>query len=158
MRDAIAVARGNQNAIQVVLDVARHMILPVTVLAFGSFAGWTRYIRNAMIDVLNQDYIRTARSKGLKEKVVIYRHAFKNALIPLITLLGFQLPALFSGAVILESVFQWPGIGRALVSAISTQDQSVVLATLLFLSLMLMLGNLLADVFYSIADPRIKAN
>jgi len=157
MRNTIQAALGNQTPIQVVLDVARHMIIPVIILAFGSFAGWTRYVRNAMIDVLNQDYVRTARSKGLKEKVVIYRHAFKNALIPLVTLLGFSIPALFSGALITETIFQWPGIGRGLMQAIGTQDQSVILACLVFFCVLILIGNLLADILYSVVDPRIKS-
>jgi len=156
MRDPILAIRGYANIFANLADLSRHMILPVAVLAFSSIAVLTRYVRNAMIDVLNQDYIRTARSKGLSEKIVIYRHAFKNALIPLVTLLGLFIPSLFSGAVILESVMLWPGIGRALLQAITTQDNSVVMAMMILLSLLTILGNLLSDVLYSIADPRVK--
>lgn len=137
-------------------DIASHMILPVIVLAFGSFATLSRYVRSAMIDVINQDYIRTARAKGLKEKVVIYRHAFRNALIPLVTLLGMYIPSLFSGAIILESVFIWPGIGKLLIDSINGRDNSVVTACLMFSAILMVLGNLLSDVLYSIVDPRIK--
>jgi len=156
MRDPMRAILGYANWFESASDVARHMIMPVTVLAFGNFAVLSRYVRNAMIDVLNQDYIRTARSKGLKEKIVIYRHGFKNALIPLVTLLGLYIPSLFSGAVILESIFQWPGIGRGLITAINNRDQSIALACMLFLSVLAMLGNLLSDLLYSLVDPRIK--
>ena len=109
-----------------------------------------------MIDVINQDYVRTARAKGLKEKVVIYRHAFKNAMIPLVTLLGLYIPSLFSGAMILESVFAWPGLGKILVDAITNQDQAIMQACLLFSAILMVLGNLLSDVLYSVVDPRVK--
>ena len=111
-----------------------------------------------MIEVINMDYIRTARSKGLKEKVVIYKHAFRNAMIPLVTLLGMYIPTLFSGAVILETVFIWPGIGKVLIDAINARDNSLVTACLMFSALLMVLGNLLADIFYSMVDPRIKVD
>lgn len=158
MRDPINAAFGYSSPMAEVLDIARHMLLPTIVLAFSSFATLSRYVRNAMIDVINQDYIRTARSKGLKEKVVIYRHAFKNALIPLVTLLGLYIPSLFSGAIVLESVFLWPGIGKILIDAINKRDNSLVTACLLFSAVLLVLGNLLSDVLYSVVDPRIKAD
>jgi len=156
MRDPILLIRGYENIFANLADLSRHLFLPATVLIFINLATLTRYVRNAMIDVLNQDYIRTARSKGLKEKIVIYRHGFKNALIPLVTLLGLFIPSLFSGAVILESVFLWPGIGRSLVQSINTQDNGVTLALMLFLSLLTMAGNLLSDVLYVVVDPRVK--
>lgn len=139
-----------------ILDIAKHMIMPVTVLAFSSFSSLVRYVRNSMIDVINQDYIRTARAKGLKEKVVIYHHAFRNALIPLVTLLGLYIPTLFSGAVITETVFKWPGLGNVLLDSIVNRDNSIVLASLLLVTLMLLLGNLLSDVLYAVVDPRIR--
>lgn len=156
MRDPISAAFGYPNIFAEISDVARHMILPVTVLAFSSFATLSRYVRNSMIEVINQDYIRTARSKGLKEKVVIYRHAFKNALIPLVTLFGMYIPSLFSGAVILETVFIWPGIGKILIDAINKRDTSLATACLMFSAILMVLGNLLADILYSVVDPRIK--
>lgn len=156
MKDASIAAFGYDNIFQQIGDIGLHLILPTIVLAFGSFATFSRYVRNAMIDVINQDYIRTARSKGLKEKIVIYRHAFRNALIPLVTLLGMYIPTLFSGAVILESVFVWPGLGKILIDAITQRDNSVVLACLMFSAILMVLGNLLADILYSIVDPRIK--
>ena len=151
MRDASMALIGYDNIFQEIADVAVHMILPVTVLAFSNFATFSRYVRSAMIDVINQDYVRTARAKGLKEKVVIYRHAFKNAMIPLV-----YIPSLFSGAMILESVFAWPGLGKILVDAITNQDQAIMQACLLFSAILMVLGNLLSDVLYSVVDPRVK--
>lgn len=156
MKDPTLAAFGYPSIFHELMDVGRHMILPVAVLAFGSFASLSRYVRSSMIDVINQDYIRTARSKGLKEKVVIYRHAFRNALIPLVTLLGMYIPSLFSGAIILESVFIWPGIGKLLIDSINGRDNSVVTACLMFSAILMVLGNLLADVLYGVVDPRIK--
>ena len=156
MRDARMAMIGYSSIFQEIGDVALHMILPTTVLAFSNFATFSRYVRSAMIDVINQDYVRTARAKGLKEKVVIYRHAFKNALIPLVTLLGMYIPSLFSGAMILESVFAWPGLGKILVDAISNNDPAIMQACLLFSAILMVLGNLLSDVLYSVVDPRVK--
>ena len=158
MRDATMMAFGYPNIFAEILDVARHSILPVIVLGFGTFASFSRYVRNSMIEVINQDYIRTARSKGLKEKVVIYKHAFRNAMIPLVTLLGMYIPSLFSGAVILETVFIWPGLGNILIDAINSRDNSLVTACLMFSAILMILGNLLADIFYSLVDPRIKVD
>ena len=156
MKDPMMDAFGYPSTFAMIADIAKHSILPVTVLAFSSFATFSRYVRNSMIEVINMDYIRTARSKGMKEKVVIYKHAFRNALIPLITLLGMYIPTLFSGAVILESVFIWPGLGKILIDAINARDNSLVSACLMFSALLMLLGNLLADIFYSLVDPRIK--
>ena len=147
---------GYDNIFQEIGDVALHMLLPTIVLAFGNFATFSRYVRSSMIDVINQDYVRTARAKGLKEKTVIYRHAFKNALIPLVTLLGLYIPSLFSGAMILESVFLWPGLGKILIEAISGQDQSIITACLMFSAILMVLGYLLSDILYSVVDPRVK--
>lgn len=156
MRTTILNAMGYDSLWQEIKDVAVHMILPVTVITLTSLASLTRYVRNAVIEVINQDYIRTARSKGLKEKVVIYKHAFRNALLPIITLLGAYIPSLFGGAMILETVFLWPGIGNMLFTSIMGRDYSVVMAVNVFYALLMMLGNLMADVSYAIADPRIK--
>lgn len=156
MQDPMLSAFGYASPIQMISDVAVHSILPVTVLAFSSFASFSRYVRNSMVEVINMDYIRTARSKGLKEKTVIYKHAFKNAQIPLVTLLGMYIPSLFSGAVVLETVFTWPGIGNILINAITQRDTSLVSACLVFSAILMVLGNLLADVCYSLVDPRIK--
>ncbi len=156
MRTPIMAVRGYESLWQNITDVGRHMILPVTVLTMTSLATLTRYTRNSVIEVINQDYIRTARSKGLKEKVVIYKHAFRNALLPLITILGMWVPALFGGAILLETVFLWPGIGRVLLNGITSQDLSLVMATLVFYALLRVIGNLLADVSYGLADPRVR--
>ena len=156
MYDPMLKSFGYASVFQMIGDVAVHSILPVTVLAFSNFATFSRYVRNSMVEVINMDYIRTARSKGLKEKVVIYRHAFKNARIPLVTLLGLYIPSLFSGAVILETVFVWPGIGKILIDSINNRDTSLAMACLIFSAVLMVLGNLLADIAYSFVDPRIK--
>lgn len=156
MSTSIMAVRGYESLWQQITDVGKHMILPVTVLTMTSLATLTRYTRNSVIEVINQDYIRTARSKGLKEKVVIYKHAFRNALLPLITILGMWVPSLFGGAILLETVFLWPGIGRVLLNGITSQDQSLVMATLVFYAVLRVIGNLLADVSYGLADPRVR--
>ena len=111
-----------------------------------------------MLEVINQDYIRTARSKGLTEKIVIYKHAFRNALIPIVTIVGFSIPGLFSGAVILERIFVWPGIGNVMMDAISARDYNMMMALNMFFALLTLLGNLLADIGYALVDPRIKVD
>jgi peptide/nickel transport system permease protein len=138
------------------LEVGHHMILPAVVLTIGELASLVRYTRNGMLEVLNQDYIRTARSKGLNEKVVVYKHAFRNALIPIVTLIGFQIPALFSGAVILETVFRWPGIGSVMIDSINARDYNLMMALLVFFAMLTLLGNLLQDIGYALVDPRVK--
>ncbi|KAB3538619.1 ABC transporter permease [Alkaliphilus pronyensis] len=149
-------AGSNLTGIASILDQLRHMVLPATVLTIASLASLVRYTRTSMLDVIKQDYVRTARSKGLTEKVVIYRHAFRNALLPIVTLLGFWVPLLFSGAVILETVFRWPGIGQIMLNAINWRDYNLMMATLLFFAVLTLIGNLLADIGYAIVDPRIK--
>ena len=157
MRDSMYANFGYPGGfMQEVGDVAVHMILPVIVLAFSDFATFSRYVRNSMVEVINQDYVRTARAKGLKEKTVIYKHAFKNAQIPLVTLLGMYIPSLFAGATILESVFVWPGIGKILIDSINQRDTSLTTACLVFSAVLMILGNLLSDVCYSLVDPRVK--
>lgn len=156
MRTAELAMFGYASIFEEIADVALHMLLPTLVLAFSNFATFSRYVRSSMIDVINQDYVRTARAKGLKEKIVIYRHAFKNALIPLVTLLGMYIPSLFSGAMILESVFLWPGLGKILIDSINGQDQSIITACLMFSAILMLLGNLLSDILYSVVDPRVK--
>ncbi len=138
------------------LEVAHHMILPGIVLIIGSLAGLLRYVRNGMLEVLSQDYIRTARSKGLNEKVVIYKHAFRNALIPVVTLIGFYIPGLFSGAVILETIFRWPGLGLVMIESISARDYNLMMTMLVFLAFLTLLGNLFQDIGYALVDPRVK--
>ncbi|MDP4096444.1 ABC transporter permease [Paenibacillus sp. P96] len=139
-----------------VLDVAEHMFLPVLVLTMLSTGSLTRYFRTSMLEVIRQDYIRTARAKGLKERTVIFKHALRNALIPAITLLGFELPALFGGAIILEKVFVWPGVGQVYLESITMRDYPFMLGFTIFLAILTLLGNLLSDVLYGVADPRIR--
>jgi peptide/nickel transport system permease protein len=159
MRDSLYANFGYPGGtMQEILDIARHMILPVTVMAFGTFASFSRYMRNAMVEVINHDYVRTARAKGVKEKTVIYKHAFKNAQIPLVTLLGMYIPGLFSGAAILESVFVWPGIGKVLIDSITQRDTALTNACLVFSAVLMIIGNLLSDVCYSLVDPRVKVD
>ena len=109
-------------------------------------------------EVINQDYIRTARSKGLSEKVVIYKHAFRNALLPIVTLLGMYIPSLFGGSILLETVFIWPGIGNVLFTSIGDRDYSMLMAANTFYALLMLAGNLLADVSYALVDPRIRVS
>ena len=146
----------NATGFAYVWDVTKHMILPATVIALGTLAANVRYVRNAMLEVLKQDYVRTARSKGLKEFVVIFKHAFRNGLIPIVTLIGLYMPALFSGAVLLEVVFGWPGIGYESYSALMSRDYNLAMTLLMFFSLLTLFGYLLSDILYSLVDPRIK--
>jgi len=139
-----------------VMDLAWHLVLPVTTLTIVSVAGWSRYMRSAMLEVLRQDYIRTARAKGLSSSVVIYKHALRNALIPIVTLLGLSIPGLLAGAAVTETIFGWPGLGFLGVSSVQTRDYPVVLAFVMVGGIMVILGNLLADVLYALVDPRIK--
>ena len=134
-----------------------YYVLPVTVIVLSSLAGLIRYIRSAMIEVLQADYIRTAKAKGLSDKVVIYRHAFKNALIPIITIIGFWIPALFGGSIIVEKIFAWPGMGLLMNDAYQFRDRAVLATVLLFFAVLTLFGNLFMDVAYTFVDPRIKA-
>lgn len=137
-------------------DRIRHLILPVTMLTFVSAAGYMRYLRSSMLDVINQDYIRTARAKGLRERVVIYKHALRNALIPLVTLIGLDLPSLFGGALFTETIFAWPGIGRLYFNAALKTDYPMVMAILMIEAALIILSSLLVDFLYAILDPRIR--
>ncbi len=139
-----------------VLDTARHLVLPVGVAVFGGLAGYSRYVRSSMMDVLRQDYIRTARAKGLSEGKVLYRHALRNALLPLITLLGLSLPGLISGSVIFEAIFAIPGMGRLFFDSVMGRDYPVIMGILVIGAILTLLGNLLADIAYALADPRIR--
>ncbi|GAA0773384.1 ABC transporter permease [Clostridium subterminale] len=156
MRTPVMAAVGYDSFMAEVIDVAKHMILPVIILTILSLAGLIRYVRNSVIEVINQDYIRTARSKGLKEKVVIYRHAFRNALIPIVTLLGMYIPSLFGGAILLETVLLWPGIGNILYTSVMGRDIWIVMAANTFYAVLMVLGNLVSDMSYALVDPRVK--
>lgn len=138
------------------IDGLRHMILPVLVLALGSAGSLARYTRSAMLEVINLDYVRTARAKGLSGRFVIMRHAFRNALIPIITILGLNFGFILSGAVIVETVFAWPGIGRYLIEGINGRDFPVVQATVLLIAIGFVIGNLITDVMLATVDPRIR--
>jgi peptide/nickel transport system permease protein len=138
------------------LDVGKHLVMPAFVLGVTGAAGIARFQRSAVLEVIRQDYVRTARAKGLDERTVIGRHALRNALIPVITLLGLQLPFLVSGAVITESIFAWPGMGQQVIQAIPARDIQVVTGFTLMASLMVVIGNLLSDVLYALVDPRVR--
>jgi len=139
-----------------IADRLLHLVLPVATLTLALAAGVARYTRGQMLEVVRQDYIRTARAKGLPERTVIMKHALRNSLIPVITLLGLYLPLLFSGAVFVEMIFAWPGMGRVIVEAIFARDYPLVMATSFIFAVLTVLGSLLADVLYALADPRIR--
>ncbi len=138
------------------LDIAWHLVLPVTSLAIQQIAAWARFMRTSMLEVLHQDYVRTARAKGLPRARVLGKHALRNALIPIVTLLGLSVPALLAGAVITETIFSYPGLGSLVVNSVAGRDYPVVLALTMLGGLTVVLGNLLADVLYGVVDPRIK--
>jgi peptide/nickel transport system permease protein len=138
------------------LDRFMHLVLPATALGIGSAAGVARYMRGSMLEVIHQDFIRTARAKGLSERAVVFKHALRNALIPIITLLGLYLPFLLSGAVLVETIFGWPGMGRAIVDAILQRDYPMVMATSFVIAAIVVAGNLLSDILYAVVDPRIR--
>jgi peptide/nickel transport system permease protein len=138
------------------LDIGWHMILPTIALSVASFAGLQRIMRGQLLDVLRQDYIQTARAKGLPENKVVYVHALRNAINPIITLLGFEFAGLLSGAFIAEFFFNWPGLGRLILQALLVQDLYLVMASLMMGAVMLILGNLLADLLLKAVDPRIN--
>ena len=139
-----------------VIDRLKHLLLPGIALGVASAAGTARYMRSSMLEVIRLDYIRTARAKGLKEGTVVFKHALRNALLPIVTLMGLSLPFLFSGSVLVEIIFAWPGMGRLIVGAIFSQDTPLIIACFFVFTLMVVAGNLLADVLYSIVDPRIR--
>lgn len=146
--------RGDQLAYYI--SWGRHLILPILTLTIGSLAGTIRYVRNAMIDVINKDFIRTARSKGLSEKVIIYSHAFRNALIPVVTLVAGSLVAIFGGSAITETIFAYNGIGYVLISALNSRDFMVVLTMNMFYAVLSLTANLVMDIGYALVDPRVK--
>lgn len=139
-----------------VLDYARHLIMPSCVLALVQVAIWSRYMRSSMLDVIDQDFVRTARAKGLTRSRVLYGHILRNALIPMITLLGIQLPTLLSGALVTETVFTWPGIGRLFLDSLGYNDYPVIMGVLMFTAIFVLLGNLIADIVVAGVDPRVR--
>lgn len=148
----------NPGSPEYVAQFLLHLILPVTTLTLGALAGTIRYVRGSMLDALGKDYILTARSKGLKEKVVIYSHAFRNALIPVVTILGFSIVGLFGGSAITEQIFVWNGIGTVLIRALNVKDYNLVLVMNMFYAVLALASNILMDVGYALVDPRVKLN
>jgi peptide/nickel transport system permease protein len=139
-----------------ILDRLHHLILPAIVLAAADLAGLVRYTRSSMLEVLQQDYIRTARAKGLSERTVVYRHGLRNGLIPIVTIIGLMLPTFVGGAVIVESLFSWPGIGKMFIDAVFERDYPVIMGITMLGAVLTVLGNLLADICYAALDPRIE--
>ena len=142
--------------LSVLADRAKYMLLPVTVMTFGSLTGLTRFMRSSMLEVLKEDYTRTARAKGLSEKVVIYKHAMRNALLPIITISGGVLSSLVGGAVIIEFIYSWPGMGRVGIEAVNLRDYPVSMAIMLMSGVLALVGFLVVDILYVVVDPRIK--
>ncbi|MCM3748287.1 ABC transporter permease [Paenibacillus pasadenensis] len=137
-------------------DLLMHLILPVSVLTLGFLASYLKYSRASMLEVLEQDYIRTARAKGVPERKVVFRHALRNALIPIITIIGLDLPLLVGGAALTENVFNWPGMGRLFVEAASGREYTILMALTLLTAVFVVIGNLIADILYAIVDPRVQ--
>lgn len=146
----------SHSGITKIFDIGKHMILPVIVLSLTQIASLIRYSRSSMIDVLKNNYIQTARAKGLSLKATIWKHGFKNSLISIITILCMQIPSLFSGALITETIFLWPGIGRLNYEAVINRDYPLIMGITMMLSILIVFSNLLADILYAIADPRIR--
>ena len=138
------------------VDRVTRLIMPVMVLSLESVAIITRYMRSSMLEVVRADYIRTARAKGLHENLVVYKHALRNALLPLVTIMGLRLRWLFGGSVIIERVFSWPGIGRLMVDSVFQRDTSVIMGIVMISALLVVSGNLVADISYALVDPRIR--
>lgn len=137
-------------------DMLHHLVLPVFVSAFGGLAGFSRYMRGNMLEVIRQDYILTARAKGLSERAVIYRHALRNALLPVITILGLAVPGLIGGSVIFETIFAIPGMGKLFFDGVMMRDYPLIMGVLVIGAVLTLLGNLIADIAYAMADPRIR--
>ncbi len=137
-------------------DITWHLVLPTIALGFGSFASLMRYMRGSLLDVLNEDYVMFARAKGLPERMVIYKHALRNAINPMITFLGYSISGLLGGSVIIENIFAWPGMGRLVYQALIQQDVYLVMASAVISAVMLVLGNLVADILLAAVDPRVR--
>jgi peptide/nickel transport system permease protein len=141
---------------QLIMDRLWHLMLPSIILAIGGIAALSRYTRSSMLEVIRQDYVRTARAKGLPEETVYYKHALRNALLPVITLFGFIIPGLIGGSIIMETVFAWPGIGRLAYQAVLARDYPVVMTINTITAILVLIGNFVADILYGIVDPRIR--
>jgi peptide/nickel transport system permease protein len=139
-------------------DFLGHLVLPITVATFGGLAGFSRYMRQAMLEVIRQDYVQSARAKGLAEGVVIGKHALRNALLPIVTILGLSLPGLIGGSVIVETIFAIPGMGQLMVQAVFERDYPVIMGNLVIVATLTLVANLVADLTYSLVDPRIRVS
>lgn len=137
-------------------DLLRHLVLPALTIGIGSIAGWSRYVRSSTVEQLSQDYVRSARSKGLSERQVMTGHALRNALIPLVTVVGIDVPLYLTGAVLTETVFSWPGMGRLFFDALTVRDYPVLMGILVLGAVLIVVGNLVADLIYGLLDPRIS--
>lgn len=146
----------NYIGINHIIDIFNHMILPTIVLALINTASFMRYTRSSMINIIGQDYIRTAKAKGVSSSGIVLKHAFKNALIPIITIISLELPTLFSGALLTETIFVWPGIGRLNYEAVTNRDYSLIMGLVMIFAIVTLLSNLIADILYAAVDPRIK--
>jgi len=146
----------NATGIAYLKEVIHHMTLPVVVMTLLGVGSLTRYFRSNMIDVIKQDYIRTARAKGLTERKVLFTHALRNALLPAITLVGFELPALFGGSLIIEKIFNWPGIGQLYMQSFGLRDYPLLMGFTMFIAILTVLGTLVSDILYHVADPRVR--
>lgn len=139
-----------------IVDIGRHLVLPVLTLVAVNIAADSRFVRASMLETLNQDYVRTAKAKGLSQRAVVGKHAFRNALLPLVTNVALSLPFLFSGAVVTETIFSWPGMGRLFIEALGDRDYFLLMGIILVTSMIILLANLIADVVYAVVDPRIR--
>lgn len=151
-------ARKNLEGIPLLLDMGKHFILPITVFVVTSMGAWLRYTRNNMLEVLNADYVRTARAKGVPERVVIGKHAFRNTLIPIVTMIGGSLPSLFAGAIITEGLFSIDGLGNIALKAVNQGDIPFLMGYFMFLAILTLIGTLISDILYAVVDPRVRYN
>ena len=151
-------ARENYTGFRLTLDIGYHFILPITVFVITGIGSWLRYVRTNMLEVLNADYIRTARAKGLGERKVICKHGFRNTLIPIVTFIGGTIPSLFAGAIISEGIFSIPGLGKAALDAVNNKDLPFLMGYLMFMAVLTLLGTLISDILYAVVDPRIRYN
>lgn len=151
-------ARENFTGFRLTMDIGYHFILPITVFVITGIGSWLRYVRTNMLEVLNADYIRTARAKGLSERKVIGKHGFRNTLIPIVTFIGGTIPSLFAGAIITEGIFSIPGLGKAALDAVGNKDLPFLMGYLMFMAVLTLLGTLISDILYAVVDPRIRYN
>ncbi len=149
-------AREDFEGFRLMLDIGWHFCLPIIVLVVTGLGGWIRYTRTNMLEILNADYIRTARAKGISEKAVVYKHAFRNTLVPIVTMIGGVLPSLFSGAIITEGLFGIDGLGYTAFQALKSGDIPFIMGFNIFLSVLTLIGTLISDILYAIVDPRIR--